>query len=96
MSYPWLDIAFSLDNVFDFEAFKNKMLNSGLEHELTDSDYYQRVGMVQGMMAKKKVGHQEAYAAIIEEMNMYQETYLANEKDLPKRSCGGCEGGKVR
>lgn len=96
MSYKWLDIAFSLPNPYDFAAFKQQTEMEGIYHELQEADYFQRLGMIQGRMAKDGVGYQEAYARIISDMNVFSEAIYLSEDSLPQHNCGGCKGGKVR
>lgn len=96
MNYQWLDLAFSLSNKFDFDSFKEEMKAAGLNHELQESDYFQRIGMIQGEMTKYEISHQEAYANIISRMNTTANNQKVNAEPnkTEEQPCNGC-GGKA-
>jgi hypothetical protein len=92
--YKWIDIAFSLPNPFSFENFTTAMTEVKEEHAFSDRDYWQRVGMIKGVMVRDNTTPQEAYTQVISDMTS---TPLISTTLPPiVKSEGCCGGGKVR
>lgn len=96
----WLDVAFSLDNPFNYNGFVERCQNNNIPHALSWYDYGQRVGWVSVVMVRDGVGHQEAYQAVLDEMSapaaVPEATDSATRQVNTKSGCGGCGGGRLR
>lgn len=67
MTFPWLEIAFTLADPGDFDLFGAAARREGMEHRFEEEDYRRRVAAVRERMKRDGCGHQEAYLAILEE-----------------------------
>lgn len=66
MFYPWIDIAFSLADPFDFAAFRESAKTAGIVHAFDERYYHNKVNEIQQVMVKMENSPQEAYIFIVE------------------------------
>ena len=64
--YPWVDIAFALDNPLDFDAFLKAAKKTVITHVFSERYYLSRVHEIQKVMARMNNSPQEAYIFIVE------------------------------
>jgi hypothetical protein len=88
----WLDIAFSLNNPLDYDAFVKACESKGVIQKLTATDYWGRIRGTQQVMARDNhTNHQLAYENIYTLNRGVGDTIAKITHALGITPCGGCQ-----
>lgn len=87
----WYDVAFSLDNPFDYELFLTTAKEREVQHELDRYTYCCWVGQIMGqlLISNKTVIDRELYMLALNHVYSQPNQVVSEVKTQPRSCCGG-------